>query len=93
MGVIFYKNSHKLDLIHYKGNSPKVILSMFSEDFYFDTCLNSIEDYETIFTFLKKKGVTHICDHEMAHEEPNFDEEDTTPISNWIEIIKSRLPR
>lgn len=84
LGQIIYSNGD-MDLIHYDGcslnNYP------YTDDHYFDSELQSVEDWTPVFKLLRERGVEKVHDGEMSFEEDGFDEDGVTSLENWISII------
>jgi hypothetical protein len=88
LGQIIHPNGD-MELVHYDGcsynNYP------YTEDHYFDSELDSIEDWVPVFQLLREKGVEKVYDSEMSYDEVGFDRDQMTSLENWILIITDRF--
>ena len=88
LGQINHPNGD-MELVHYDGcswnNYP------YTDDHYFDSELDSVEDWTPVFQLLREKGVEKVYDCEMAYSEDGFDDEGMIPLEDWISIIIDRF--
>ena len=84
LGQIIHPDGN-MELIHYNGCSMNNW--DYTDDHYFDSELQSVEDWTPIFQLLRDKGVEKVYDSEMSYEEKGFDENQMIPLEDWISII------
>ena len=88
LGQIIHPNGN-MELIHYDGCSMNNW--DYTDDHYFDSDLETIEDWTPVFQLLREKGVEKVYDSEMSFDEDGFDKDQMTSLENWISIITDRF--
>ena len=90
LGQIIHPNGN-MELIHSDGCSMDNPRTVYTEDYYFDSELQSVEDWTPVFKLLREKGVEKVYDSEMSFDEEGFDKNLMTSLENWISIITDRF--
>ena len=90
LGTIRLPNGD-LELVHFDGCSMDNPRTVYTEDYYFDSELQSVKDWTPVFKLLREKGVEKVYDSEMSFDEDGFDKDRMTSLENWISIITDRF--
>ena len=87
-GQIILPNGN-LELIHYAGNSNNNYA--YSEDHYFDSDMENLEDLKPVFNLLRSKQVSRVFDSELSYDYPEkFDKNQEIDLETWIQLISSQ---
>jgi len=90
LGTIRLPNGD-LELVHYDGCSMDNPRTVYTEDYYFDSELQSVEDLSPVFKLLREKGVEKVYDSEMSFDEDGWSRTDCLDLEDWISIITDRF--